>query len=274
MTSVFLIVGVKGGAGATTLCVDLARAARRAKRNVTIVDADLTGRRHVAELLDGVRALNANRGGNIFSIARADEIEVVELVDKYDDRFALRRNEVDALANNITVGENHLVLIDAPRPFETQVHPFVARASRVLLVMEPDHLGSASSRTLIRDLARFGIPLGQMWLVVNQRQGRADIATRELEKILGIAVAAELPRKGDKRNERAIDALLKKMQDAPPESAFNNLTSAMWSDSSKLKGMPGNAAGSNGAASGNGASGVDTFAREALERRNRIRHEI
>jgi pilus assembly protein CpaF len=271
VTPVYLVVGVKGGTGATTLCVDLARAARRAKLAVTLVDADLGGRRHVAELLDGVRALNANRGASIFSIARMGDIDVVELVDKYDDSFALRPAELDALAEDVT-RSGDVVIVDLPRPFETKVHPFVARASHVLLVTEPDHLGTASARTMIRDLGRFGIPLSQMWLVVNERQGRADIAVRELEKILGLTVAADLPRKGDRRSERAIDALLRKMVDAPPEAAFSYVTRSVSSDAPRSNGA------SNGAFSAQETSDVpgviDHVAREQLERRNRIRHEI
>ena len=155
MTAVYLVVGVKGGTGATTLCVDLARAARRVKRSVTVVDADLGGHRNVAELLDATRLLNANRGGSIFSVARSGDIDVVELVDKYDDSFALRRKDVDTLAADVST-QGDLVLVDAPRPFEGNVFPFATRSQRVLLVMEPDHLGAASSRTMLRDLVRFG----------------------------------------------------------------------------------------------------------------------
>jgi pilus assembly protein CpaF len=273
VSAAFIVVGVKGGVGATTLCVDLARAARRIKRSVTVVDADLGGRRHVAELLDGIRPLNANRGGSIYSVARVGEIDIVELVDKYDDSFALRRNELEGLANDITQDGN-LVLVDAPRPFEMNVSPFVARASHVLLVMEPDHLGSASSRTMIRDLSRFGIPTAQMWLVVNER-GRSEIAVRELEKLLGLAVVADLPRRGDRRSERAIDTLLKKMIEAPDEPAFSNLSSAFWSDASRVS-SNGSTSHQGIALAGHSAIAVaeDPVEREALERRNRVRSEI
>ena len=129
MTAVYLVVGVKGGTGATTLCVDLARAARRVKRSVTVVDADLGGHRNVAELLDATRLLNANRGGSIFSVARSGDIDVVELVDKYDDSFALRRKDVDTLAADVSK-QGDLVLVDAPRPFEGNVFPFATRSQR------------------------------------------------------------------------------------------------------------------------------------------------
>jgi len=276
MAAVFLVCGVKGGTGATTLCVDLARATRRAKRSVTLVDADLGGRRHVAELLDGVRDLNAARGGTIFSLARVEDIDLVELVDKYDDSFALRVSDLETLARDIEK-EHDLVLIDAPRPFESKVTPFVARATRVLLVMEPDHLGAASARAMLPDLVRFGIPLSRIWLIVNERQGRADIGVRELEKILGIPVVADLPRRGDRRSERAVEALAAKMLYAAPEAPFEHLSTSFWSDAVRVAAPVAPAAPSGTAVrppTGTAVATIDSAARAKAERRNRIRVEI
>ena len=273
MTPKVLVIGVKGGSGATTLCVDLARAARRLKREVTIVDADLSGRRHVAELIDGIRSLNANRGASIYAVARVDDIDVIELVDKYADSFALRASELEELAMRVAHDEN-MVLIDAPRPFESQVYPFASRASRVLLVMEPDHLGSASSRTMIRDLVRFGVPLSAMWLVVNERQGRAEIAVRELEKILGVAVSADIPRKSERRAyDRAIEVLLKKLYESPAEPALANLQRTVSSNGVSTNGAQPQGethAGDSAAAD----SAMSSAFKEAEDRRSRIRVEI
>jgi pilus assembly protein CpaF len=248
---------------------------RRAKRSVTIVDADLGGRRHVAELLDAVRDLNANRGGTIFSLARVEEIDIVELVDKYDDSFALRLSDLETLARDIEQ-DHDLVLIDAPRPFERNVSPFVARASRVLLVMEPDHLGAASARAMLPDLVRFGIPLSRIWLIVNERQGRLDIGVHELEKILGLGVVADLPRRGDRRSERAVEALAAKMLYAPPEAPFERLSTSFWSDPVRAA-APVAVPTLNGSALPAPAvtvAATDPAARAKLERRNRIRAEV
>jgi pilus assembly protein CpaF len=270
MNASFLVVGVKGGTGATTLCVDLARAARRAKKAVTLVDADLTGGRHIAELTDGIRALNTARGASIFSVARVGDIDVVELVDKYDDSFALRRADLEALANDVMV-QGDLVFVDAPRPFEVNVNPFATRATRVLLVMEPDHLGSASARTMVRDLTRFGVPMSQIWLVVNDRQGRPEIATSELQRLLSLEVVADLPRKGDRRRDRALDALVRKMLDAPPESPFSALSVGAAASGLASNGSNGHVNGSNGHTR---LAPQDPVARESLDRRNTIRREI
>ncbi|GAC1306766.1 MAG: hypothetical protein NVSMB19_19150 [Vulcanimicrobiaceae bacterium] len=225
MTNAYLVVGAKGGCGVTTLCVDVARAVRRARKAVTIVDADLSGRRSVAELLNGIRELNANRGVTIHAAASVADIAVVELVDKYEDVVALKISELETVAKSISE-QGDLVLVDAPRPFENVVSPFVHQASRAIVVMEPDMLGASAARTTVRDLVRSGIPLDRMRLVVNARNRHYDIQPRELEKILGISIAAEVPRNNDKRNyDRVIDALAARLLDSPPETTFMRVRS-------------------------------------------------
>ena len=85
---VALFIGSKGGSGTTTLCTELSRA-MKAKRNVALVDADLTGRRSIAVILEAVRSLDAGRTNAAISSVRVDGVTVVELVDRYDAVFTL-----------------------------------------------------------------------------------------------------------------------------------------------------------------------------------------
>ncbi len=270
----YLLVGAKGGCGVSTLAVDLARAARRLKRDVTIVDADLTGRRAIAELLDGSRQLNANRGATIHAIARIGEIDVVEFVDKFEDVPALRIAEIEAIAERVSESPG-LVLVDAPWPFAASVHPFVRRASRVVVVMEPDMLGSSAARTTLRDLARLGIPLDRIWLAVNDRNKKNEIARRELERILSTSIVAEIPRNTEKRPfDRVIDAFARVMIEAPDAEPFGQLPGL-----NRLIAAP----SSNGSRSNGSATTVDitpeirgesAAERAHAEKRDKIRSEI
>jgi len=221
--STYLLIGAKGGCGTSTLAVDLARAARRARQEITLVDADLTGRRAIAELLDATRALNANRGATIHSVARVGEIDVVELVDKFEDVPALRDAEIEAVADRLAAHDG-LVLVDAPWPFEPHAYPFIRNASRAIIVMEPDMLGSSAARTTLRDLARFGVRVEQTWLAVSDRNRKNEIGRRELERILGTSIVAEIPRNSDKRPyDRVLDALVRVMIEAPEAIPFGQL---------------------------------------------------
>jgi len=153
---------------------------------------------------------------------------VVELVDKYEDAFALRRNDLAELAGRLVNEDGGLVFIDTPRPAGDAIRPLVKVASRAMVVLEPDMLGTSATRVAVRDLAKLGIATKAMWLVVNSRQGKAGIAARELEKLFGIPVVAEVPNQRDRRAyDKAIEALARKAFEAPPEAPFTNLTRAL-----------------------------------------------
>ena len=223
--NLYLVVGAKGGSGATTLCVDLAKAIRQAGKRAAIVDADLSGRRAVGELLGGTRRLDAARIETIHAMATIDEIDVVEIVSKYEDVAALRPIELDGVATSL--GEiDGIVLVDVPRPLEHYVVPFVRRGMRIVVVAEPELLGGSAARTTIRDLTRFGFPLDRLWLVTNDRDKRQTITARELGKLIGLPIVAEVPRHNDRRAyDRIINALARRMIDTPAEMPFMHLPS-------------------------------------------------
>jgi pilus assembly protein CpaF len=224
--TVVVLINAKGGSGATTLAVETTRILkRRATSPVAIVDADLSGRRTLSVLLDTVRQFDANRTFGVYSVISANELTAVELTDSLDNAYALRPEEVDALADKL-VQQHDLVVVDAPAPFVPAVRPFLARASRFVIVLEPNLLGTAAARTLIGDLAKFGIPITRVWLVTNLRGGRVEIAARDLEKALGATVVAEIPGRGDRQYAKTVETLAKRLASAPPESPLTTLRHA------------------------------------------------
>ena len=221
--SIVVLINAKGGSGATTLSVEAARfLKRRSGSPVAIVDADLSGRRTLSVLLDTVRQFDANRSLGIYSVISANDMTAVELTDSLDNAFALRPEEVDALVDKL-VQQHDVLIVDAPSPFAPAVRPFIARAARYVVVLEPNLLGTAAARTLIGDLAKYGIPLSRVWIVTNLRGGRAEIAARELEKALGGTVIAEIPSRGDRNYARAIEILAKRLVSVPAETPLSNL---------------------------------------------------
>jgi pilus assembly protein CpaF len=268
--AIVAIVNAKGGSGATTIALETARQLRRAGGRVAIVDADLSGRRNVGVMMDALRAFDTERSANVYSKIQREGMTVVELTGSLDNSFMLRVEDVEALVDEL-VDQNDLVLVDAPTPFSAAARPFMVRASRVVVVLEPNLLGSAAARSLIGDLAKFGTPLGRIWIVSNLRSGKAEISGRELEKALGGTVIGELPTKGDRNFPRAIEALAKRFGSAPIEAPIATQRAHTSTP----------AAGANSAAvapSSNGTNGQiqDTRAPKptTVSRRDKLKFEI
>jgi pilus assembly protein CpaF len=224
--SIVVLINAKGGSGATTLAVEAARALRKSGNTaVAIVDGDLSGRRTLPVLLDSVRQFDQNRSFGIYSLISTNGITAVELTDSFDNAFALRTEDLETLVDKLS-SQHDLVIVDAPLPFAAAVRPFMTRASRYVVVLEPNLLGTAAARILIGDLAKFGVPLARIWIATNLRGGRADIGARELEKALGVTDVADIPNKGDRNYARSVEMLAKRLASAPPESPLSALRAA------------------------------------------------
>ena len=276
----YLFVGAKGGCGATTFCVDLAKAIRRAGKAVALVDADLSGHRAAAELLDGTRRLDASRVQTIHAVANVGDIDLVEMVAKYEDVAALRQSELEDVASRIGNLEG-FVLVDVPQPLEHFVAAFVRRGTRIIVIAEPDMLGGSAARTTVRDLTRFGFPPERLWLATIDRNKKQTILSRELEKLLGISIVAEIPRNHDRRAyDRAIDTLAHRLIEAPVEAPFFRLPSlarfAAPENASRMRRRSdhGELALSTGESIGTITSAALEIRDQRKQKRDRIRREI
>ncbi len=218
---IVLFTGAKGGSGTTTLCRELARAIGE-KGNVAVVDADLTGRRSVALLFEAIRALDAARDAtSSISRVRLDGTTVVEFADRYDAAFALDTDTVETLARSLA-GFN-AILVDAPQPFSAAVRPFVARARRMLIVLEPTLLGVAGAQTMYADLQRFGVPANRIALVTNSRSESQAVSRGEIERTLGAKVVAEIPPLTHRNYGKSVAGLQKYIESLPAEEAMTAL---------------------------------------------------
>ncbi|GAC1304898.1 MAG: hypothetical protein NVS2B3_05220 [Vulcanimicrobiaceae bacterium] len=273
--AITVLINAKGGSGATTLGLEAARTLKRGNAAVALVDADLSGRRTLSVLLDAVRLFDQNRTVGVYSLIASNGITAVELTDSLDNAFALRVDEVDALVDKLAQ-QHETIIVDAPAPFAAAVRPFMVRASRFVIVLEPNLLGTSAARTLIGDLAKFGIPLSRIWIVTNLRGGRAEISARELEKALGGTVIAEVPGKGDRNFVRAIETFAKRLAAAPAEPPLSSLRASSSSGSSNGQSAT---SGSNGSSNGTPANANSATAelkpqRQTNERRDRLKAEI
>jgi len=273
--AIVVLINAKGGSGATTLALEAALTLKRGSAPIALVDADLSGRRTLSVLMDAVRQFDQNRTLGVYSLIASNGITAVELTDSLDNAFALRSDEIDSLVDKLAQ-QHETIIVDAPAPFAGPVRPFMVRASRYVIVLEPNLLGTSAARTLIGDLAKFGVPLSRIWIVTNLRGGRAEISARELEKALGGTVIAEVPGKGDRNYARAVEIFAKRLSSAPNEPPLSTLrasSSIMASGGQTAPASANGHSGSNGSSSG-AIADATAPTRQSNERRDRLKAEI
>ncbi|HLY02477.1 MAG TPA: ATPase, T2SS/T4P/T4SS family [Candidatus Cybelea sp.] len=215
-----VFIGAKGGAGTTTLCLELARAMRE-KHSVALVDADLSGNRSVAVLCEAVRSLDAERDGNTIASVRTDGITIFELADRYDAAFTLDEASVESCVGEL--GGFDAIVVDAPRPFGATVRPFITRAQRFFIVLEPTLLGVAGAQSMMADLKRFGVPPGRIDLITNTRSEPAPVQRSEIERALDGKVVAEIPLATGRSYAKSIVALQRYIESIPNEGELPSL---------------------------------------------------
>lgn len=217
---IFAFIGAKGGAGASTVAAELAKGLR-ANTAVTLIDGDLSGRRSAGILFDGLRYLDAAREGNgHIASARVNGVTLVELADSYEASFTLTIRDTEQCAAGLEAG---IALFDAPLPFSGTVRPFIVRASRFIVVTEPNILGVTAARTMTKQLQRFGIPSNRVALVLNSRTP-GSIPRSEVERAAGVPVLAELPPIADRGFAKAIAALQRELSNVPEEAPLDSLS--------------------------------------------------
>ena len=217
MPRIVTFVNAKGGSGTTTLAVAVARSICK-REPVALVDGDLSGHRAMAIMMNSVRKIDELRTPGMPTVAELDGVTAVELVDSLDASYTLRGDAVEETFRALDT--KGLMIVDAPQPFAAAVRPAIVRSAMVYIVLEPNLLGTAAARAMLGDLVRFGVPLGRIALVTNLRGGKSEISGRELERLLGASIAAEVPLRTDRHHDRSIEGLAKSVSAVSQEAPF------------------------------------------------------
>ena len=271
-----VFVNAKGGSGATTVAVELAKAAAREKQTVAVVDADLNGRRSMSAILDCTKEFAANRTMSVYSVARVFGVTAIELTDSLENSFAIRTEEMEKLSTSLRQ-QHRMTIVDCSSPFTDVVRPFVQHATRIVIVMEPTMLGSNATRHLIGDLSRFGVPLNRICVVTNNRSAKAEITAREIDRALS-TVVGEIPRREDRMAYKSsITELAKKLVAMPEEEPLSLRGSVSLGSNAaapaSTNGSHGRNGSSNGAASGEEPP-TERVVKPRDERRTKLKIEI
>ncbi|MBV8584024.1 MAG: Flp pilus assembly complex ATPase component TadA, partial [Candidatus Eremiobacteraeota bacterium] len=206
--SVITIIGAKGGVGSTTLSYELAQALSKRGR-IALVDGDFGGRRTIALLTNCVKELDEARdeSNNLSFVTLRDGITAVELAHNIHAGFTLKPEKVEALVQNFAQTGTSAI-VDAPQPFAAAIRPFIVRCAKFFLVVEPTLLGLAGGKAMMAELQKFGISISQIAAVSVQRDAHSEFAKNDIERALGVKLAAEIPPKSDRRYARAVEQLV------------------------------------------------------------------
>ena len=191
----FVVVGGKGGVGATTIAMKLAEGLPASGARV-LVDADLAGKRSAAVSYDLEADLDSSRlhGWPATANTRTGLL-VMELARTYEDGFLLTP---DSVADPIRrCAHDALIVVDAPQPFAAGVRHFLASAWRIVVVTEPTRLGVGGASATFAAMARFGVPFSHLAFVLNHARGNGELQRSDIESALGTAVDVELPHEND-----------------------------------------------------------------------------
>ena len=93
--SVFFIIGAKGGVGATTVSVELAKTFSSRNRTL-LVDGDLSGRRSEAVLFNAITELDTKRQTEDFGVVDvARNLALFEMTPNVHGGFTIKADKVE-----------------------------------------------------------------------------------------------------------------------------------------------------------------------------------
>jgi pilus assembly protein CpaF len=222
-TRFFVVVGAKGGVGATSIAMQIVDGLpTRGPRY--IVDADLAGHRAHATWYDVAKELDESRAPGMPSRACKDGLEIVELVRSYEDAFVASAEGVEAFVAELP--GDALVVVDAPQPFAATVRPFMMNASRIVVIAEPTLLGAAAAHAMLSALDRFGIPPARIAFTLFDLRNSLELRAREISDSLKYPIAADLPNPSDKLFPRQFSRLVETLSSTPAMPVLNLRASA------------------------------------------------
>ena len=216
---ILLVIGAKGGVGATTLCVELAK--RYAQRASTLmVDGDLSGRRSGAALFNCFAALDEHRAADGFGVAAvAPNLSLLEMAASIHEGFTIKSDRIDEFFAE-SAHQSQAIVVDAPQPFAAAVRPFAVRATGMIVMVEPTLLGVTGARAMQLELHKFGVPAHRMRFVLSGTHAKPEISRANVERALGVQMIAEIPPKDDRRYDKAIAALVTALEALPPSEVL------------------------------------------------------
>ncbi|MFZ1400628.1 MAG: response regulator [Candidatus Promineifilaceae bacterium] len=197
------VLGARGGAGATTLAINLASSLASSGLPTTLLDLDLI-QGHVALYLSQKHEHGLN------NVLNQPETRWAEFLDQEMSRYAenfdlllththlaqeplpLHPEQTSSLLLPLLKPEHHLV-VDCGHQLTAVVESILAQANQIIVCLRPERVALANARHLLEYLRQIAPKQTQVRAIIFDFSGQMAIPHEALEKYLNHPLTAVLP---------------------------------------------------------------------------------
>ena len=201
--SVTAVLGARGGAGATTLAINLASSLASSGQATTLLDLDLI-QGHIALYLSQKHQNGLN---NVLPTAEETWPQALEAeVSHYNEHLNLMLSHVGLNSGSLhlepeqvqtlltpLIQPNHHLIIDCGHQLTAVIESVLAQASQIIVCLRPERVSLANARQLLEHLHKIAPPDSAVHAIVFDFSGLMAIPHAALEKFLGHPLTAILP---------------------------------------------------------------------------------
>lgn len=201
--SVTAVLGARGGAGATTLAINLASSLASTGRSTTLVDLDLV-QGHIALYLSQKHENGLNR---VLSQPESRWPEVLKAeLSKYNEHLNLLLTHTQLASEPLPlrpeqtlnllqplIKPGHHLVIDCGHQLTEVVESVLAQANQIIVCLRPERVALANARLLLEHLHEIAPPATAVRAIIFDFSGLMAIPHESLEKFLNHPLTAILP---------------------------------------------------------------------------------
>ena len=200
---VISVHGAKGGVGTSTICANLAVAARMATRKrVALVDGNLLGadqgvllnllsENSIGDLVPHINSLD----GELLEAAMLDHgsgVRVLLAPDQLERAEAITGEELQRVISVMRSLFDY-VFVDTPPFLDQTTLVALDAADAIVLVCPPELAALKNAARFLRLTQEFGYPSSKVKLVVNRAKGPGAVSINDIEENLATRVVLRLP---------------------------------------------------------------------------------
>lgn len=201
--NVTAVLGARGGAGATTLAINLASSLAGNGRNTTLLDLDLV-QGHIALYLSQKHEHGLN---NVLTQPETKWSQAIQNeLSKYNDHLdillthtqltapppKLQPEQIQNLLQPL-IKPNHHLIIDCGHQLTPIIEAVLAQANQIIVCLRPERVALANARHLLEHLHEISQPQTRVRAVIFDFTGQMAIPHEALEKFLSHPLTAILP---------------------------------------------------------------------------------